>query len=203
VLPQGVMRGMLWTGAAVLVLTWCVGWPLLRWVAQQHAQEVGMVPQLLPLSDLSGRNVPDVALLQVRPLQQQSVVFEQSHNGGLSNRTQYVAMNESGRVSDAVQVVWAGNRPWENGPPPYAARLERGLVPVYVRRALEAKGVRWAEPVVLATGEYLDHGRLVPNHPYDSSLREGLLFAGSVAGIMLLIGAWVLPWVRKLRSANP
>ena len=135
----------------LLLLTWCVAWPGLRWLAQHHEAVTRIEPPAVAVQSLGGEDpVPPYLRLEAVPRLRHALDVTQADGTNLF----YVPLVAGPRESEVVRVVSVGlSRHLLDAKsptaitPPYALQLHPAGVPDRVRRETARRGVTLSDTV--------------------------------------------------------
>ena len=191
-----------------LLVTWCIGWPVVRWMSARHEAVTRIEPPVVSLQDLGTEAPPDFLRLDGNPRLRHGIEVIQP--GG--RHQFYVPLTASLRDSEEVRFVALGLPRYlleSKSPlslkPPFALQLEPSGLPASIRREMSRRGLKFAETVYFAKSIELSNGRVQNRHAATDRLIETVLtVVGSSVGVACLLG-WVLCALRlrRLRALSP
>lgn len=193
-----------------LLLTWCVAWPITRWVAARHAAITEIEPQVVRVETLDPEAAPPefMQLLGV-PRLRHSIELTKKSN---AVRHLYVPLTASTRESEPVRVVVFGLSPYLLDPkapaplkPPFPVQLDPAGLPTAIRSEMARRGAHFAEKVYLVRSIELLGGRVQNKHAAtDRLIASGVKTVGSSLSVACFIGWLVCVFrLKRLRAMAP
>ena len=192
-----------------LLVTWCIGWPVVRWMSARHEAVTRIQPPVVSLQDLSAEaSLPDFLQLDATPRLRHGIEVIQPDG----THQFFVPLTATLRDSEEVRFVALGLPRYLLDPksplsikPPFALQLEPSGLPASIRREMSRRGLKFAETVYFAKSIELANGRVQNRHAATDRLIETVLtVVGTSVGVACLLG-WVLCALRlrRLRALSP
>ena len=178
-----------------LILTWCVAWPITRWVAARHATITEIEPQVVRVEALEAEPPEFMQVLGV-PRLRHGIELTKKSDGV---RHLYVPLTASTRDSEPVRLVVFGLSPYMLDPkapeplkPPFPVQLDPAGLPTPIRSEMARRGAHFAEKVYLVRSIELLNGKVLNKHAAtDRLMTAGVKTVGSSLSLACFIG-WLL-----------